>query len=153
MTRTAPDRSARRRVAAARLAEVSLAPGDYIVRQHDEARYLFVLLSGSVRFLLRFEGVDDLLVATSTDSEEFIGWSTFRVPYRYTATVQCEGPCRLVRLPREDLVAIVREDPSFGYVLLKTIAARLATRLEQTRDLLVAPPWLRLRVSGGFEQP
>jgi hypothetical protein len=38
------------------------------------------------------------------------------------------------------LISLVETQPRLGYLLLKRIAATLANRLEQTRDLLVRPP-------------
>ena len=69
--------------------ERTFRPGDLIVRQHEEANTIFILLSGHVQFLLRFEGVDDLLVGQTGVPGTLLGWSALRPPYRYTATVRC----------------------------------------------------------------
>lgn len=116
--------------------ETSLASGQYIVRQHDEGTALFFLLSGSVEFLIRFEGVDDLLVGTSREVGAMIGWSVFRIPHRYTASVRCEHTCHCLRLPADALAGVIAEDPRLGYLLLRRVSAVLANRLEQARDLL-----------------
>ena len=97
-------------------------------------------MAGSVQFYIRFHGVDDLLVGTMREAGALLGWSVVRKPHRYTATVRCEEECQLLRLPREVLTKLVETQPRLGYLLLKRIAAALANRLEQTRDMLVRPP-------------
>jgi CRP-like cAMP-binding protein len=79
-------------------------------------------------------------VGTMRQPGALLGWSVVRKPHRYTATVRCEEECRVLRLPRETLISLVESQPRLGYLLLKRIAATLANRLEQTRDLLVRPP-------------
>lgn len=117
--------------------EVHFKPGDIIIRQHDEAQFFFFLLSGTVQFLIRFEGVKDLFVGKTDVSGSIIGWSAFRMPYRYNATVRCEKPCHAIRLPREVLDKTFETDPQFGYNFLKRVAATLSDRLKQTLNILV----------------
>jgi hypothetical protein len=44
-----------------------------------------------------------------------------------------------MRLPRKIIMELVQTQPRLGYLLLKRVAATLANRLEQTRDILVKP--------------
>jgi CRP/FNR family cyclic AMP-dependent transcriptional regulator len=125
---------------AAQSTVLTLQPGRTLISQHAAAEHLFFLLSGSVQFYIHFHGVDDLLVGTMRQPGALLGWSVVRKPHRYTATVRCEEECRVLRLPRETLIKLVETQPRLGYLLLKRIAATLANRLEQTRDLLVRPP-------------
>jgi CRP/FNR family cyclic AMP-dependent transcriptional regulator len=125
---------------AAQSTVLTLQPGRTLISQHAAAEHLFFLLSGSVQFYIHFHGVDDLLVGTMRRPGALLGWSVVRKPHRYTATVRCEEECRVLRLPRETLIQLMETQPRLGYLLLKRIAATLANRLEQTRDLLVRPP-------------
>jgi CRP/FNR family cyclic AMP-dependent transcriptional regulator len=125
---------------AAQSTVLTLQPGRTLISQHAAAEHLFFLLSGSVQFYIHFHGVDDLLVGTMRQPGALLGWSVVRKPHRYTATVRCEEECQVLRLPRETLIKLVETQPRLGYLLLKRIAATLANRLEQTRDLLVRPP-------------
>jgi CRP-like cAMP-binding protein len=133
-----------RRVAADS-AVLTLERGRILMSQHDAAEHLFFLISGVVQFYVHFQGVDDLLVGTMRESGALLGWSVFRQPYRYTVTTRCEENCQVMRLPRETIMELVQTQPCLGYVLLKRVAAALANRLEQTRDILVRPP-----ASGGI---
>ena len=70
-------------------AEEEVPAGGIVVRQSDRARVVHFLLAGSVQILLRV-GEEDLLVAVLRRPGELLGWSAFRAPYRYTASVRCE---------------------------------------------------------------
>ena len=117
---------------------IDLDIGDFVVHQHDEALALFILVSGAVEFLIRAEGIDDFLVGSTGVPGALIGWSIAREPHRYTASVRCVEPCRLIRIRRSAVEAILRDDPRSGYKILQRVAQALAERLEAARDLLVA---------------
>ena len=121
-------------------AERSFERGDFLLHQHDEAVTVYFLLSGVVQFLIRFEGFDDLLVGTSSEYGAPIGWSVAREPFRYTASARCETACRVVCIPRSLFNTVMAEQPDEGYEILRRLAAVLANRLEQARDMLVASP-------------
>ena len=120
--------------------ERDFEPNAVIIRQHDEAQSLFFLMDGTVEFLIHFEGVDDLLVATASSRGEPIGWSIAREPFRYTTSVKCTTACRLLRLPRQPLFELLEETPEFGVVFLRRLSKTLADRVDQARDLLTAAP-------------
>jgi CRP-like cAMP-binding protein len=118
---------------------LTLERGRILMSQHDAAEHLFFLISGVVQFYIHFQGVDDLLVGTMRETGALLGWSVFRQPYRYTVTTRCEEDCQIMRLPRETIMELVQTHPRLGYLLVKRVAATLANRLEQTRDILVRP--------------
>jgi CRP-like cAMP-binding protein len=124
---------------AANSSVLTLQRGRILMSQHDAAEHLFFLISGVVQFYIHFQGVDDLLVGTIREPGALLGWSVFRKPYRYTVTTRCEDDCQVMRLRREIIMELVRTQPRLGYLLLKRVAATLANRLEQTRDILVKP--------------
>lgn len=114
-----------------------------VVKQHDRAIALFVLLSGHVQFLIEVEGSGNLLVGVGRDPDLIIGWSVFRPPYRYTTNVRCEGSCRLLRIPHHVIDTLVEHDPASALVLLRRVNQSLAGRLEaeRTRLLETASAW------------
>ena len=117
-------------------AEHSFDTGDLIVHQHDEANAVYILLSGSVEFLMTVEGVDDLLVGTTSDPGALIGWSVVRAPRRYTASVKCTQPCLALRISHSALNQVLVDDPDSGSRILRAIADALVDRLEDARELL-----------------
>jgi CRP-like cAMP-binding protein len=110
--------------------------GDYIVSQHDEARAIYILLSGAVQFLMMVEGMDDFFVGTTSERGALIGWSVVREPFRYTASVRCTEPCRVFKLRRAALDRVLRKDPIAACRILRAVAAALVDRLEDARELL-----------------
>lgn len=123
------------RVAAA-AQERTFEPNAFVIHQHDKAEALFILLEGEVQMLLRFEGIDDLLVGSTHQPGAVLGWSVFRIPHRYTASVRCDGPVRLLMVPAETLHELIDTDPRVGLTVLRRLATAVASRLERTRDLL-----------------
>lgn len=116
--------------------ELAFQTGDFILHQHDEARAIYVLLSGSVEFLMTIEGLEDLFVGTTSERGALIGWSIVREPHRYIASVRCTESCRVLRLPRGALARVLKDDPRVGCQVLRAIAAALVDRLEDARGLL-----------------
>ncbi len=105
--------------------------------QHDRAIALFLLVSGTVQFLIRVAGGDDLLVGVGRDPGLLIGWSLFRAPYRYTTTVRCEQECRFLRVPAHVFAEIMDKDKETGVQLLRRVSEAIAQRLEFERDMLL----------------
>lgn len=116
--------------------ERSFGTGDFILHQHDEARGLYILLAGSVEFLMMVEGMEDLYVGETSEPGALIGWSVVREPYRFTASVRCTEPSRVLRLPRDSLQRMLKEDPTAGRCLLRAVGDALVERLEDARELL-----------------
>ncbi len=114
--------------------------GTMVVRQNDEARAVYFLLSGAVQVLVYFEGVGDLLTGVQRDPGSLIGWSAFTAPYRYTSSMRCEEPSELIRLPRETFDEIFEEDQYLGYQILKKVATALDHRLEGAVTFLLETP-------------
>jgi CRP-like cAMP-binding protein len=146
--------------------ELSLPAGHVLIRQHDHATAVFVLLSGAVQIHIRV-GTDDLLVGVLRGEGELVGWSTFRPRYRYTASVSCEEPTLVVRvparvfeelvepytyrasatarerttmlvLPRDDLDRYARKNPRFGVALMRGVIGLIGDRVQATRLRLIA---------------
>ena len=115
--------------------EEELPAGRTVLHQHDRVRTVHLLVDGALQILVRV-GDDDLLVGVER-ARELVGWSAFRPPYRSTATVRCERPSRLVAVPVAAFEELFSRDPALGYLLLGRVAAGVADRLEQARDLLL----------------
>jgi len=96
-------------------------------------------LAGSVQILLRV-GEEDLLVAVLRRPGELLGWSAFRAPYRYTASVRCEESSRLVRVPAAVFEELFARDPGLAYQILQRVATGMANRLEHARERLCLAP-------------
>src|SRR6266542_2854049 len=113
-------------------------PSWALLRLADRARAVHFLLAGSVQVLIRV-GEEDLLVGVLRRPGELVGWSAFRPPYRYTASVRCEEPSRLARVPATAFEEVFERDPALAYQILQRVATSVANRLEQTRERLCPP--------------
>lgn len=113
--------------------------GAVVVRQNDEARAAYFLLSGAAQVLVYFEGVGDLLVGVQRDPGSLLAFSAFRAPYRHTSTMRCEVASEVVRIPREIFEDLFVEDPYLGYRILKRVAAAMDKRLEGAVTFLESP--------------
>jgi len=111
-----------------------------VAKQHDRAIAVYFLLSGTVQFLIRIEGQDDLLVALGSEPGLLIGWAAFRAPYRYTSSARCQQTCRFLRVPHDAFDRILEEDAESGLTILRTIAENLARRLEFEQTHLPQTP-------------
>jgi len=96
------------------IVERSFGPGDFILHQHDEARAIYILLAGSVEFLMMIEGMEDLYVGETSEPGALIGWSVVREPFRFTASARCTEPSRVLKVPRDSLHRILKDDPTTG---------------------------------------
>ena len=113
--------------------------GALVVRQNDEARAVYFLLSGAVQVLVYFEGVGDLLVGVQRDPGSLLAFSAFRAPYRHTSSMRCEIASEVLRIPRETFEGIFDEDPYLGYRILKKVATAMDKRLEGAVTFLESP--------------
>src|SRR6266511_1001825 len=100
--------------------EEELPAGGLVFRQSDRARAVHFLVAGSVQILIRV-GEEDLLVAVLRDSGELLGWSAFRPPFRDTASVRCEAPSRLVRVPAVVFEELFEREPALAYQVLQRV--------------------------------
>src|SRR4028119_729528 len=76
--------------------------GAIVVRQNDEARGVYFLLSGAAQDLVYFEEVGDLLMGVQRDPGSLVaGWSAFKAPHWYTSSTRCEEVSEMIHLPRD----------------------------------------------------
>jgi CRP-like cAMP-binding protein len=125
---------------AERAEEIHLDAGALIIEQGDDATHVLVLLEGSIEALLHYEGVGELFMGTHEQPGTLIGWSAFRPPSRYTDSVRCHRPSRLLRVPAAAFEELVAGDPAVGYQLLRRVNAQVAQQLETTRQFVDAAP-------------
>jgi CRP-like cAMP-binding protein len=119
--------------------EVSVAAGELIIEQGEDAGDVYFLLEGSLEALLRFEGVGDLFMGTHEGVGTMLGWSAFRPPYRYTDSVRSHRPSRLLRVPRATFETTFAADPAVAHELLRRVNVEVAEQVETTRCLIENP--------------
>jgi CRP-like cAMP-binding protein len=117
--------------------EAEFQPGTRIVRQGENALYLWIVIEGRVD--LRFE------VADSTSSEEntissisktgAFGWSSFTSPHEYRLSGYCTGQsCKLIKVKRDSLRQLFEKDSDIGYIVMSNVAAVVGTRFHEFQE-------------------
>jgi CRP/FNR family cyclic AMP-dependent transcriptional regulator len=114
--------------------EISFQRGDYIFRENDPARMLYLLLDGWVDIMINTDtrGEHCELVTTLTCGDVF-GWSAVVEPYLYTASVACASPVKAIGFKGVDLLALFEIDPRLCCIMVKRTCQVIANRLRATR--------------------
>jgi CRP-like cAMP-binding protein len=119
---------------------IELENNAMIAHQHDRAIALYLLLSGTVQFLIQTEGSGKLLTGVNSEPGLVIGWSVFCPPYRYMTDARSEGHCRLLRIPHHVIDELMESNQDSAMVLLRRVAESLAGRLDSERNRLLSMP-------------
>lgn len=90
-----------------------------------------------------------VLDLTTVGAGHSIGWSVFAEPFRYSASCRCIEDTSMISFNADLLKSLLDGDPGLGYEVLKGIIKILASRLDNTRELLLDEQVLaRLRAKG-----
>jgi CRP/FNR family cyclic AMP-dependent transcriptional regulator len=114
--------------------------GTVLFKEGDAASRFYIVEKG--RVLLQME-VDigsgrlpvPLDIATVAAGHG-IGWSVFAEPHRYTASCRCLEDSRMIAFNADQLKSLLDRDPVLGYEVMKGVVRILASRLDNTRELL-----------------
>jgi CRP-like cAMP-binding protein len=120
-------------------AERTVPAGRTVIAQHDVAATVWLLRLGAVQVLIRL-GAEDMLVGVLDEPGALLGWSAFRPPCRYTASIRCETVCEFVVLPAVVFDELFVEDPGLATEVLRRVAAAVTRRFENARAFLVTMP-------------
>ncbi len=106
---------------AASATEVTAAPGQTLALSGDPGSGMFVLLDGSVTVELHGGGIE-------LAAPDFVGELALLLPDTgRIGRVRAKTDVRCLSLSRADFDELVMTEPSFALVLLRGLAARLAT--------------------------
>jgi CRP-like cAMP-binding protein len=120
--------------------EVSFPAQTLVFSEGEEARHLYVLVSGEVELL--YSGGNEGVIADSYVGSivqgEVFGISTMVGPFCLTASAKSEGPVETIRIEAAGLRAMCEVDHGLGYILMQHLAQALTQRLHETRVQLAA---------------
>jgi CRP-like cAMP-binding protein len=135
---TAELRAALERAAVA----VTLAPGDSLFLQGDDADALYLLDRGEIAISVLAPSGRKLGLEIITEGEIFgeIGLFTGR----RTASATALGVARLRQVRRPDLLALIRPEPDLALELIELLCARLRVMSERHEDRAFLPLSTRL---------
>jgi len=111
---------------------VTLAAGETIFSQGDEARSVYVLESGEV--VLRFFPEDGGSVDIETITKDGVfGWSAALGRPYYTSSAICLSPVKAIATNGIDLRRVMRGDKKMSAILIERMAQVVAHRLQSFR--------------------
>ncbi len=130
-----------RKVASSAL-EKQYDAGTVIFQEGDSADELLVVEEGKVAVQITLpETLGQMRRRITVDvvnRNEIVGWSALVAPYIYTLTGVCLQAVKVLSISGSELRQLVRDDYSIGYKLLKQLTKVVASRLDDTRQVLIS---------------
>jgi CRP/FNR family cyclic AMP-dependent transcriptional regulator len=123
--------------------ELQFNAGDVICEANTPADALYFLTKGNLPYymVVTSENIPDYrreYFIGEFNPEEIFGISALIEPYRYTATLRADKPCRVIKIDASALRALCEVDAHLSIGLMKAVAKASMDRLEMTRVQLVA---------------
>ncbi|MDR1618762.1 MAG: ATP-binding protein [Treponema sp.] len=110
---------------------VMVKRGDIVLREDEPSDYLYYISSGTYSVFHNLKKVGSL-----SPQDIFMGEMAFLLNQRRSASVQADGPGKLILLTRKAFVSIIREYPHYGIFLSKLLAKRLVRSNDRNAELM-----------------
>lgn len=118
--------------------EITKKQGDVIFNAQDEARYLFVLLEGSVAIRVNLTSrPESVTISYINRPYSTFGWSGVVSPFHYTATAVCDEDSRLLQIDGHRLMALLEEHPAEGFTVMRRMTEVISNRLRNSHMALL----------------
>ncbi len=116
--------------------------GATIFQEGDSAEELLVLQEGKVAVQMTLPKtqaqINKRITVDVVTRNEVVGWSAIVEPYMYTFTAVCLQKVRALSISGTKLRWLLRDNPKIGYEVLKGLIKVVASRLDDTRHVLVS---------------
>lgn len=116
--------------------------GTTIFQSGDSAEELLVLREGRVALqvtLPRVEGqISRRVTVDVVNKNEIVGWSVVVEPYKYNFTAVCLQEVKAISISGNKLRWLLQGNPQIGYEVLSGLIKVVASRLYDTRQVLVS---------------
>lgn len=116
--------------------------GTTIFKAEDGANELFVVQEGKVALqtVLKNESkqVSRRITVDTATRNEIVGWSAIVEPYVYTLTAVCVQNSTVLSINGVKLRQLLQDNHDIGFGVLKEVIKVVASRLEDTRQLLIS---------------
>lgn len=103
--------------------------GDVIIRQGDEAEYVYTLLRGSATV-----SVQDGVVVGVIEEGEIFGAIAALTSQTRTATVTAASSCTVMSVPRDQFIELMHSQPETCLQLIRTMAQKITYMNQQMAD-------------------
>lgn len=105
--------------------------GDVLFEQGDPAEYLYLVVEGGLA--VRYKPYDGPpIVVARIQPGGMVGWSAAMGRTSYTSSVDCLSDCLLLKISRNELRLLYRQNPETCLVILDRLALVIAQRLDNT---------------------
>lgn len=115
---------------------IDLAPGETFIREGEESKDLFLLVSGTAA-AVRDSGDGSLLVLNTMSSGDCIGELAFLDGGRRTASVRAETPCRVIDISADAIAGLANASAITGE-LKGALASVVVSRARTMSDDMLA---------------
>jgi thioredoxin reductase (NADPH) len=130
-----------RRRLARRAADISLEPGEWLIREGEEPRF-FVILEGELEAVKDIVGQRQVLGRSMTG--DFSGEMPIFMGTASIVSVRAVTKCRVARFERQQLQELIRDSPSAGEIIFQTMTSRFAIAQKLARET----PSSRVQITG-----
>ncbi len=116
--------------------------GATIFQEGDSAEEFFVLREGKVALQMMLPTMPAQMSRRITvdivTKNEVLGWSAIAEPYVYTLTAVCLQKTEILAISGIKLRPLLRDNHNIGYEVLRGLIKVVASRLDDTRQVLVS---------------
>lgn len=109
-----------------------LHAGTTIFREGDASAAVYLVAEGLLSLSMRLPGRPEATLLTLGPGE-MAGWSALTSGACVAATGRAVERIVLIRLPRDELLALCDQDHDIGYALMRLALGEVARRLQETR--------------------
>jgi CRP/FNR family transcriptional activator FtrB len=118
--------------------EVTCQKGEVLFWEGDPAEYVYILLEGEITIYVQLSSSPGrVTVSVVNQPFETLAWSGAVSPHRYSASALCETDCRLLEINGKALMAMLEQNPTVGFVVVRRLAEVISGRLWNTRVSLI----------------
>jgi CRP/FNR family cyclic AMP-dependent transcriptional regulator len=112
------------------------APGSFLAREAEDAKYFYALVSGRVAIETSSSNRHNLMLQT-VKSGDVVGWSWNFAPYRWTFDARALVQTEAIALDAQKLRQVCAQDANLDLLITRKLARVLIERLQATRMQLL----------------
>ncbi len=116
--------------------------GTTIFQEGDSANELFILQEGKVAVQMTLPvspaQMSRRVTVDVITGNEVLGWSAIVEPYLYTLTAVCLQKTRVLAINSIKLRPLLQDNHNIGYEVMRGLIKVVASRLDDTRQVLVS---------------
>lgn len=116
--------------------------GATIIREGENAEDLLLIREGKVALQITLPTeqarMTKRLTVDTVHKNDVFSWSAIVEPHVHTVTAVCLQKVKALSLSGNKLRWLLEDDPRIGYVVLKGLVQIIASRLNETRHLLIS---------------